>query len=181
MTDPTAAMVPDADFREHEIPTDHDVWEVYCRLIGHASSRRPGDDRWTEIMIYRMPATDEHPEPRYIIQRVGRSVRYHSSKARCRSGGKFVSNIDVEAWRMPCPDCRPPSIDELEEIQDSDTSLYKVESDRSQAIVVTHPERVKSSLTHDKGLSTVSNDALEMAREVDPALREVIGVRKRIA
>lgn len=103
---------PDED-RLYEISDKVRKIRFTGRMIGKGSTRREGGGpRWTEITIYRTAGGS------YVIQREGVSLVYHRADSSCR-GGELVRNEDILENSVPCPDCRPPGIEALDDIRET--------------------------------------------------------------
>jgi hypothetical protein len=95
-------------------------------LLGEGSTETETSDRWTEVLIYKTEGGN------YIINRVGRSVRYHRHDGPCNTGVPTPAvQLDVDD-HLPCPVCRPPHPHDL----DGD-ALVDLELDKETAAVCT--------------------------------------------
>lgn len=159
--------------KQYTVRNRFDVIEFEGTLIGSASTRKHDrQDRWTEIHIYRT-TTDK-----YVVQRLGCSVRYHLPEEKC-SSGKTITGVELTDEMIPCPQCEP------ETQADEDFSLdleFQREVTHSSADVVTEPEDIRKSLTiinkvtGNEFLSSVAYTALQEAVRHD---RSLLGVFDR--
>lgn len=158
------------------------LWEIQDKVepleftgwrLGNASTARPGSSRWTEITIFRTQGGS------WIVQREGKSVRYHRADGPCRHG-RLVKNDDIKEEHVPCPDCRPPGLVELDRLADAgDEADYRLEVSLSSADVVSSPPEVLRALTFKGQLTTVAEEALSEAVRRDPELKAGL-IRKRV-
>lgn len=119
-------------------PTENQVYKVPDRLrtlvftgrmIGKASAQRPGGEpRWTDITIYVTEGGS------YVVQREGVSLVYHRADASCRGGGEVVTNEEILEGSVPCDRCRPPTLDELDDIREGTPASRLFDLERSTGI-----------------------------------------------
>lgn len=158
---------------EHTIYDRFDVIQFEGELIGHASTRKSDkQDRWTNIDIYKTTTG------KYVIHRLGCSVRYHLPEEKCTSG-KAVRGLDLDLSDLPCPDCNPETPGEDD--WDEDLEFYQ-EVTMSSADVVDNAADIRKSLvitnkkTGKEFLSSVAYSALQEAVRSDKSL---LGVFER--
>lgn len=143
-------------------------------LLGESTTWRPGSTRWIEISIYRTVGGN------YVVHRQGMSRLYHRAGGVCESG-KPVGNRDLDDTAVPCPQCRPPGLEELDRIQDEDQSTYWQEIPLSSADVATTPEDIVRVLFHKGRLTTVATEAITRAIGNDDRLKGIFDRVETIA
>lgn len=125
-----------------------------------ASSSNSGEDlRWTDFTLWRTSTG------KFVLQKVGRSVIFHSDRCRRRSkGDRYDGLSDVNEVKefSPCPSCKPTK---------SVTPVW-VERDIFQAVVHEDASALLRALyrTDDDGvpyLSRVARTLLESASKTD--------------
>lgn len=136
------------------------------RHLASSSSNTSGDvPRWTDLKLYRTSSG------KYVLQKVGRSVVFHSDKCRRRSkGDRFDGLSDVPDVRdfQPGTCCHPSR----------NVSPVWVERDIYQAVVHENAESLLSALYRedDDGvpfLSRVARTLLETASSDDEKISRV--------
>lgn len=143
-------------------------------LIGEATSREPRSLRWSETRIWRTRAGS------YIVQKVGRTLVFHSTSGRCRTGEKVaVRDIprDQLANLIPCPKCRPDAVTSAQEDDE-----VRLEEDRYTVHI---SETARGAVeccrsVDDDGVQFTTwynADALRKASEVDEDIRAAYAVR----
>lgn len=173
-----------AENRLYKVPDRLRRLEFTGRMIGKGSAQREGGEpRWTDITIYVTEGGS------YVVQREGISLVYHQENAACRGGGVVVPNREILEGSVPCDRCRPPGLQELDEIReklktigvDEDTDLYRREITLSSADATDDPRKIIQLLTHKGRLTTVATDAIQRAMANDPRLEGIFDVVERIA
>lgn len=162
-----------------EVPDPVENLEFTGRMIGKASTRRGDDPRWTDITIYVTEGGN------YVVQKEGVSLVYHRAEASCR-GGKQATNAQILEGSRPCHLCRPPGLDQLDEIQASagpggDPARYRREITMSSGKVTDDPNKVVPLLFYQGRLTTVAAEAFAIAAANDKRLGEVFNRVKTIA
>jgi hypothetical protein len=183
------SVKPDPEALKHFIiTTQQERYDFSGFLIGHASSENPdskdgedGDDRWTEIDIYKTESGT------YISHIQGVSLRYHSPKAKHASGRtvtvKYLLDTENEVsenpdivLHIPCAECVRMGL--LKELEEYDlNTLLKRETIRHTVGIAKNPRELIDNLrqkrTRDDSmfLSSVSQQALAEAARNDPSLR----------
>lgn len=136
--------------------------------LSHATTRKTDNDRWTEINIYKTRAG------KYVIEVLGKSVRYHRRGSTCASGME-ISGSQIGSESQPCPVCDP---DVPEDVTFNILEKFTHEVTRSSATVVETPQEVREALIQRNSdpsktrPSWVASEALRVAGSVDPVLRE---------
>lgn len=186
------------NFTHFEILDDYDDVVFEGKLMARASTRRAGQPRWTELVLYRTEGDQ------YVISKIGRSVVYHKIGSACNTGvqttvldlckrvealAKLVEfNDDEELYPVPCEKCRPPEIYAVDSELDDD-DLVNGELDRPQAEVCAPadvPERLRLRRNDSNGVSTsfmssVATRVLATAAAADPLLRSEIQHTRRVS
>jgi hypothetical protein len=163
----------------YEVPDPVENLVFTGRMISKASTRRGDDPRWTDITIYVTEGGN------YVVQKEGVSLVYHRAEASCR-GGKLVTNSQILEGSRPCSSCRPPDLDELDEINAAagpggDPARYRREVTMSSGKVTDDPNKVVPLLFYQGRLTTVAAEAFQIAAANDKRLAEVFNRVKTIA
>jgi len=176
----------------YEIPDDYDGVVFEGTLMARAHTRRGGQPRWTELVLYRTEGDQ------YVISKIGRSIVYHQPDSACNTGvrttvlalcerveelAKLIDpNFNDEAlYPEPCEKCRPPRIYDTDSPLD-DNDVVDAELDRPQAEVCAPadvPERLRLRRNDGPGpstsfMSSVATRVLATAAANDPLLRQAI-------
>lgn len=166
--------------RPYKVPDRTRNLEFEGRMIGKASTQRSdGDLRWTDITIYVTEGGQ------YVCQKEGVSLVYHRAESTCR-GGETVTNPEITEEAVPCPDCRPPSLNMLDDIRanagpEGDPARYRREVTLSSAEVTNDPYKVATLVHYQGRLTTVATEALRRASLRDKRLGEIFGRVETIA
>jgi hypothetical protein len=150
--------------------------EIRGWLIGFGTSERDDSLAWASIEIYRLEAGG------YMTHRIGYSLLYHSAGTTCMTRGReqkgdpaTVDDLPDEA--APCPRCRPPRPQDLD-----DDDPIRFEFPRHTFDACDTAERTVEALTvirHRDGTppsvrySQPVRDALAEAAQNDPAFMEI--------
>lgn len=177
-----------------KIPTDGNQpsLEFNGSLLGEASTFLPtiGDKprlRWHELKIYRTEAG------KYIVAKFGMSRVYHAFDADCAAESmekvtaldlfqRVVVEWDQGEYFYSCPECRPGSIYDDEDL--ADDAIVRLEVPRvSTHVCETADALVRALYTADKGgtryLTHTAREAASMiTQDIDPALYAAYNVQR---
>lgn len=137
--------------------------------LGFASTEHRGSDRWVEFSIYRTESG------KYILSRIGRSVRYHDKICRTVAKNPQLRPVPVATLTedmSPCDECLPNGDDHL-----ADNDQIYPEMDRPAASVYESVDDLMDGLMliNEHGLpflTHVAQDVLAAASENDAAIHQ---------
>lgn len=183
----------DEDVREIRVRGSLGPRAFYGTELAEVTTETPTRPRWIEIALYRdwevshgadgrpvVPAVPVQARG-YVLHRVGRSLVYHDPVYGCKTGVLTAAD-QLSADSEPCPDCRPPDLEDL-----AADATVNLEEDRHAVDVCSTPEQILDLLQDPRApsgpgtsavdrLSAPAQRLLRRAASKDPAIAAITEV-----